>query len=156
MKDEEKTKEQLINELDELRKQVADLSQYSAERKQMEIELLNKNHECLELTSELEQKYREIKWHDEIQMKYLGEVEQKKILLEYYIRLLKRKTITSRILAFVLVIIVVCIGIAASLGKTAQFIKSFYEYDDLSYRPMDIERQGHPLPLKTGKVPGKL
>ena len=155
MADEGKTREQLISELEELRKQVADLKNDNAKLKEMEIDFLSSNRKCQELTAELDQKYREIKWHDEFQVKHVAELEQKEILLGRYIRHLKQKKLTIRILALLLAIVLICIGIAASLGKVGQFVKSIYEYEDLSYRPMDLEREGKPLPLKTGKIPTK-
>ncbi len=151
MRDEDKTKVQLIGELAELRKRVADLEKTDAEFKRIEKELLNKNHECRELTLELEGKYRTIQWHDSTLKQNLEELNEKNARLDEYNRQLRRKKITIRVLAVLFAIVLVTLGIAASLGKFGRFAKAMYKYDDSSYRPMDLERAGKPHSTETGE-----
>jgi predicted RNase H-like nuclease (RuvC/YqgF family) len=155
MRDEDKTREQLISELREMREQIAALEKSDAKLKRMEEELLNRNHECQALTAELDDKYRTIKWHDSMLKKNLEKLNENNIRLVEYTRQLKRKKITIRILAVLFAIILATLGVAASLGKVGKFVKDLYRYDDPSYRPMDLERAGKPLPTKTWRGPAK-
>ena len=155
MRDEDKTREQLISELQEMRERIAALEKSDAELKRMEEELLSRNNECQALTEELDDKYRTIKRHDSLLKKNVEELNEKNIRLAEYTRQLKRKKITIRILAVMFAIILVTLGVAAYLGKVGQFVKDFYRYDDPSYRPMDLDRADKLLPTKTGIIPAK-
>lgn len=155
MRDEDKSKEQLIEELAELRKFVADLERKDAEFKGIEKELLGKNHECQMLTSELEGKYRTIQWHESMLKQSLAELSEKNAACYEYNRQLRRKKITIRVLAVLFAIVLVILGLAASLGKVGQFARDFYKYEDTSYRPMDLERTGKMHPTEAGKGPAR-
>ena len=155
MRDEDKTREQLISELQEMRERIAALEKSDAELKRTEEALLNRNNECQALTAELDDKYRTIKWHDSMLKKNVEELHEKNIRLAEYTRQLRRRKITIRILAVMFAIILASLAVAASLGKVGQFVKDFYRYNDPSYRPMDSDREGKLLPTKTGIVPAK-
>ncbi|MHB8771624.1 MAG: hypothetical protein ACYC7J_11535 [Syntrophales bacterium] len=153
MRDEDKTKEQLIGELAQLRRRVAELEQADGECKRMEAALQQKNQTCQELTVELEGKYRTIQWHDSLLKQNLEELNEKNARLAEYNRQLKRKRVTIRVLAVLIAIMLVALVVAASLGKVGHLFRVIYGYEDASYRPMDLERAGKPHALETGKGP---
>lgn len=153
MKDEDKSKEQLIAELAELRTRVAGLEKADSECRRMEEALLQKNQTCQELTIELDAKYRTIQWHD-LQLKQnLQDLHEKNVRLDEYNRQLKRKRVTIRVLAVLVGIMLATVILAASLGTVGQLFRAIYHYDDASYRPMDLERSGIPHAVQTGKGP---
>ena len=153
MKDEAKTKEQLIEELIQLRRRVAELENAEGECRRMEAALQQKNQTCQELTVELDGKYRTIQWHDSVLRQNLEELNEKNLRLDEYNRQLKRKRMTIRVLATLVVIMLFTVVMAASLGKLGTFFRVIYGYDDASYRPMDLERAGKPHAMETGKGP---
>jgi predicted RNase H-like nuclease (RuvC/YqgF family) len=155
MRDENKTREQLISELQEMRERIAALEKSDAELKRTEEELLSRNNECQALTAELDDKYLTIKRHDSMLKRNVEELNEKNLRLAEYTRQLRRKKITIRILAVMFAIILVTLGAALYLGKVGNFVKDFYRYSDPSYRPMDSDREGKLLPTKTGIAPAK-
>ncbi len=153
MRDEDKTKEQLIEELAQVRRRVAELEQADGECRRMEAVLKQKNQTCQELTAELEGKYRTIQRHESLLTQNLEELNEKNIRLDEYNRQLKRKRVTVRVLAVLIAIMLATLVVAASLGKVGHLFRVIYGYDDASYRPMDLERAGRPHALDTGTGP---